>query len=210
MRTSRIKLMQNQLMQYTMGWPVQSDQELIDRFQQGDERAFEALVRRQEQRIRTLCSHYLTDPQDVQDASQEIFIRVYHALPVYRPEARFSTWLIRIAINQSLNVLRSRRRRAWMKPFSLFIGEELHQASHHTSQTSPLDEVVQEERRRIVKAALDALPEKQRTAVILHRFQGLKYIEIAEATGSSVAAVEARLHRARLRLASLLTDLLDE
>jgi RNA polymerase sigma-70 factor, ECF subfamily len=199
-----------QMIQHKMERSVQSDQELIEKFQQGEERAFDELVRRHERHIRTLCHYYLADPQDVQDAAQETFIRAYRALPDYRPEAQFSTWLHRIAVNQSLNILRSRRRRSWMQPFSYLLGKEERAAAGQLTANTPLLELEQAERSRMVRAALDALPEVQRTAVILHRFQGLKYQEIAEVTGSSVAAVEARLHRAKLKLAALLIDYMDE
>jgi RNA polymerase sigma-70 factor (ECF subfamily) len=202
--------MQNQMTQRKREWPVQDDLELIGRFQQGDERAFDELVRRHEQRIRSLCSYYLSDPQDVQDAAQETFIRAYHALPAFRPEAQFSTWLIRIAINQSLNLLRSRKRRTWMKPFSQLVRRDEQTATTQSSHLTPLRELEDAERDRLVWAALDALPAEQRTAVILHRFQGLKYQEIAAATGSSVAAVEARIHRAKHKLATLLADYMEE
>ncbi len=201
--------MPHQMGQHIAGWSVQSDQELIDRFQLGEEHAFNELVRRHERGIRMLCRNYLSDPHDAQDAAQETFIRAYKALPNFRPEARFTTWLYRIAINQSLNQLRSKRRRSWMAPFSHLPGRGEPAAVNQTSQTTPLQEMEEAERSRMVRAALDALPEEQRTAVILHRFQGLKYQEIAEVTGSSVSAVEARLHRAKLKLAALLTDYME-
>ena len=185
---------------------VERDQELIDRFQGGDERAFDELVRRHEQRIRSLCRYYLHDPADAADVAQETFIRAYRALPKFRPEANFSTWLYRIAVNLSLNCLRGQRRRRWLAPISRLLHEEARQAEGAAAGTTPLQELEAAERIRRVRAALDALPEEQRTAVILHRFQGLKYQEIAEVTGSSLSAVEARLHRAKLKLTRLLAD----
>lgn len=195
---------------HRIGWFVHTDQELIDAFKQGDQRAFDTLVQRHEQRIRSLCACYLSDPQDIQDAAQETFIRAFHALPAFRPEAQFSTWLIRIAINQSLNLLRGRRRRQWLKPFSRLFDNEEQLANGQPTAFTPLQELEQAERSRMVRLALDALPEEQRTAVILHRFEGMKYQEIAQATGSSVAAVEARLHRAKLKLAVLLQPYIED
>lgn len=189
---------------------VETDQELIDRLQQGEERAFDALVRRHEQRIRSLCRSYLHDPADAADAAQETFIRAYRALPGFRPEANFSTWLYRIAVNVSLNVLRGRRRRRWLAPLSSLLQDEARQAQGANTGATPLQELEATERIRRVRAALDALPEEQRTAVILHRFQGLKYQEIAEVTGSSQAAVEARLHRAKLKLSRLLAEYMQD
>ncbi|HNW58530.1 MAG TPA: sigma-70 family RNA polymerase sigma factor [bacterium] len=202
--------MPNQMIQRTLGRPVQNDQELIAAFQRGEQGAFDVLVRRHEQRIRALIACYISDPHDIQDVAQETFIRAWHALPAYRPQAQFSTWLIRIAINQSLNQLRSCRRRRWLKPFSQLMSGEAEMTAGKQAPVTPLQEVEEAERNRMVQAALEALSEEQRTVVILHRFQGLKYHEIAEVTGSSVAAVEARLHRAKLKLAGLLRTYCDE
>jgi RNA polymerase sigma-70 factor, ECF subfamily len=202
--------MPNEMFAFPVGRTLETDQELIDRFQQGEERAFDELVRRHEQRIRSLCHHYLHDAADVQDAAQETFIRAYRALPEFRPEASFTTWLYRIAVNRCLNHLRSRRRRRWMQPFSGLFGKDEQAWEGVAEDNTPLQEVEKAERLGFVRAALDALPQEQRTAVILHRFQGLKYQEIAEVTGSSMAAVEARLHRAKLNLTRLLAGYIQD
>lgn len=185
---------------------LQNDQELIIRFQQGEAAAFDELVRRYERPIRNLCRYYLPDPQDIQDVAQETFIRVYHALGNYRPAAKFTTWLYRIAINQCLNALRSKRRRIWLQPFSRLAGTEEQWGRNKDGFTDPLQELEKRERIHKVREALKALPEDQRTAVILHRYQGLSYKEIAEVTNSSVAAVESRLHRAKIKLSELLEE----
>jgi len=183
---------------------LRTDQELIDLFQHGQQEAFDELVRRYERPIRTLCRYYLSHPQDVQDASQDAFVRVYQALGTFEPRAQFSTWLYRIAINQCLNAIRAQRRRRWMQPFSQLRDSEEEPEFAAVGTKDPLQEVEQKERIQHVREALARLPEEQRAVVILHRYQGLSYQEIAETLGISLAAVESRLHRAKLKLANLL------
>lgn len=184
---------------------VISDEQLVDRFQQGENRAFDDLVHRYEQKIRSLCFYYLSDAHEVDDAAQETFIKAYHGLKHFRPQARFSTWLIRIAINHCLNQIRSRRRRRWLRPFSqLFLGEDEKVIQSEVANRNPLQELEHQEKLQQVQRALLMLPESQRIAVILHRSEGLSYQEIAEVTGSSISAVEAKLHRAKLKLATIL------
>ncbi|MBN2356801.1 sigma-70 family RNA polymerase sigma factor [candidate division KSB1 bacterium] len=182
-----------------------TDEELVVRFQGGDERAFDELLRRYEQKIRTLCWRYLSQPDDVEDGAQETFIKAYHGLKAFHPQARFSTWLYRIAVNHCLNKIRSQRRRRWLQPFSHLYRSDDHPAdSMEGGDNDPLQDLERQERIQQVRLALAALPEDQRTAVILHRFEGLSYQEIADVMACSLSAVEARLHRAKLKLAGLL------
>lgn len=182
-----------------------NDDVLIARFQAGDEKSFDALVHRYERKVRALCMHYLFDSQEVEDSAQEIFIKIYRGLNHFTPQAQFNTWLYRIAINHCLNVLRSKRRRQWLQPFSRFSKDRLiHLFESKGADDDPLQEIERNERIQKVRAAIAALPEEQRTAVILHRYEGLSYQQIAEVMGCSVAAVEARLHRAKQKLFRLL------
>ncbi len=183
---------------------VRTDQELIELFQHGDQRAFDELVQRYERQIRTLCRYYLPHPPDIQDAAQDTFVRAYQALGKFEPRAKFSTWLYRIAINQCLNTLRAQRRRRWMQPFSTLHNGDEEMLFESKEVHTPLQKIEQKERIALVRAALAKLPQEQRAVVILHRYQGLSYQEIAEIMGISLAAVESRLHRAKLKLAALL------
>ncbi len=183
------------------------DEVLIARFQAGDEKSFDELVHRYERKIRLLCMQYLFDPQEVEDSTQEIFIKVYRSLHAFEPQAQFLTWLYRIAINHCLNVLRSKRRRKWLQPFSQLSDDRtIRQLESQSSGHDPLQELERSERIQRVRSAISALPDDQRTAVILHRFEGLSYQQIAEVMGCSVSAVESRLHRAKFKLARLLEN----
>lgn len=175
------------------------DEALIRRFQSGDETAFNQLVLRYQAMVLRVAYKTLQQEEDAKDAAQEIFLKIYRSLAGFKPEARFSTWVYRITVNQCYNVLRSRRRRHWLAPWQRGVQEtEAQQTADPHSD--PLEEVEKQERIRQVRQALARLPADQRLAIILHRYEGLSYQEIAEATESSVAAVESRLHRARKKL----------
>jgi len=182
----------------------ESDEELIRRFQSGDEAAFDQLLLRYQAMVLRVAYKTLQQEDDAKDAAQEIFLKIYHSLAGFKPEARFSTWVYRITVNQCYNVLRSRRRRRWLAP--------LHKSAQETDvqqtvdpHSDPVEEVEKLERIRQVRQALARLPADQRLAMVLHRYEGLSYQEIAEATGSSVAAVESRLHRARKKMQQFLS-----
>lgn len=171
--------------------------ELQQRFREGDEDAFRELVERHHPSILNLCFKYVGNREDAEEVAQDVFIRAYRARASYEPRAKFSTYLYRIAVNLSLNRIRDRKRRLGRLENSL--SED---RSPAVAEGNPRpDEILErKEKEAAVREALDSLPEKQKTAVILKRFQGLSYDEIAGVMACSVSAVEARLHRAKLNL----------
>lgn len=181
-----------------------SDEALIRRFQSGDEAAFDQLLLRYRAMVLRVAYKTLQQEDDAKDAAQEIFLKIYHSLAGFKPEARFSTWVYRITVNQCYNVLRSRRRRRWLAPLQRG-AEETKVRQTADPHSDPLEEVEKQERIRQVRQALARLPADQRLAMVLHRYEGLCYQEIADATESSVAAVESRLHRARKKMRQLLS-----
>ncbi len=181
-----------------------SDEELVQRFRSGDESAYVILLQRHQDVIVRVCTRLLQSRADAQDAAQEIALKLFRALSSFQPEARFSTWLYRISINHCLNVLRSRKRKRWL---ALFGDDRQGKAEALVdADGDPLHEIEKQERIRQVRRALAGLPDEQRVAVILHRYEGLSYEEIARATHSSVSAVESRLHRAKKNLLASLAD----
>ncbi len=166
---------------------------LMLRFQKGDERAFEELVRRHTRGVLNLVYRYLGDASCAEDVAQDVFVKVYRARKKYQPKAKFSTWLYRIAVNHCLNEIRSRK----SQPSGSAPIEELLEEPAPTPPDVPLR---QAELRRAVKAAIDGLPENQRMAVILARYQEMSYDEIADAMGMSLEAVKSVLFRAKENL----------
>ncbi len=169
------------------------DVELMLRFQKGDERAFEELVRKHTRGVLNLVYRYLGDASRAEDISQDVFVKVYRARMKYEPKAKFSTWLYRIAVNHCLNEIRSRKSQpVGTSPINDLLEEP--------AGRDPDARLRRQELQRAVKAAIDALPENQRMAVILARYQELSYEQIAEAMDMSLEAVKSVLFRAKENL----------
>lgn len=180
-----------------------TDEQLVQQFQKGDPSAFNELVRRHQQTVYGVCRRFLGNDHDADDAAQEVFVKAFNTLHRFTAKARVSTWLYRIAVNHSLNVLRSRRRNNRLQFFSQLSSDDLHLV-HHLTDDEPNRRLEQDERTERVQRALAQLNDDLRSVVILHRYEELSYQEIAEVLGVSVRAVESRLFRAKQKLAKLL------
>lgn len=167
-----------------------NDVELMARLSTGDMGALGDLVRRHQQRVLSLAYRVLNDWHRAEDVAQETFLRVHRAAGRYKPEARFTTWLYRIVVNLCLDEQRSRGRRSI----------PLENAAGDWEAVSDDDAAERKELVQSVKAAVAELPERQRMALILHRYEGLSHGEIAEATGWTASAVESLLVRAYANL----------
>jgi RNA polymerase sigma-70 factor (ECF subfamily) len=166
-----------------------SDAELIERWRQGDSGAFAALVRRWEQPVARFLTHLAAGPEAA-DLCQEVFLRVYHALPGYREAGRFSTWLYRIA----LNVARDAGRRRRHAPAPLANGDL-------PARTPPPEQVCQQkELARLVGRAVAELPEPLRLVLVLRHYEGLGFEEIARLTGTPASTLKSRFAAALARL----------
>jgi RNA polymerase sigma-70 factor (ECF subfamily) len=169
------------------------DVELMLRFQRGDEAAFEELVKRHTRPVLNLVYRYVGDASRAEDVAQDIFVKVYRARMKYEPKAKFSTWLYRVAVNHCLNDIRSRKSQP-------SLAAPINDLLEHPSGEDPDARLRREELRRAVKEALDALPENQRMAVLLARYEELSYDQIAETMGMSLEAVKSVLFRAKENL----------
>ncbi len=174
------------------------DIELMLRFQKGDESAFEILVKKHTRGVLNLVYRYIGDAARAEDVAQDIFVKVYRARMKYEPKAKFSTWLYRIAVNHCLNEIRSRKSQpALAAPINDLLEEP---AGEH-----PDSRLSRQELQRAVKAAIDSLPENQRMAVILARYEEMSYDEIASTLGLSLEAVKSVLFRAKENLKQALS-----
>lgn len=183
------------------------DQALIERCRRGDLTAFEPLVERYRERVWRLAYSYLRDREDAWDAAQEAFVRAWQALPSFRGQSAFYTWLFRIAVNVATDRARqraARRRALGSEP----VPEEEWERVMVDPQTPPDDRAARAEQRGRIGAALDALPEHHRTIIMLSDLQGLSYREIAEVLDIPMGTVMSRLHNARKRLRQALGPLL--
>jgi RNA polymerase sigma-70 factor, ECF subfamily len=167
----------------------QDDDLLMERTAAGDEAAFRRLVTRWQQPVFAFLMHMLGSVEEAEDMTQDTFMKVYRQAGRYRSEGRFQSWLMRIAGNHARSILRRRKILRW-------VGFD--QASHDRPATGddPLAELARHETVRQVHDAVASLPPRQRSAVILKRFQGLSYQEIADAMDTTIPAVESLLQRA--------------
>ncbi|MBN2412246.1 sigma-70 family RNA polymerase sigma factor [candidate division KSB1 bacterium] len=185
------------------------DNELVRQYHAGVAMAFEELAERYHTFVLNICFRFLNDENDAKDAAQDIFVKVHFALNKFKPEAQFSTWLYRIAVNHCLNVLRSRKRKKWLLVFSGYSGDNKEYIDNiKDMKNNPEHHFDRKEKQQAINQALASLNDDYRTAVILHRYQGLSYKEISEVMGTSVSSIESKLFRAKKKLAELLKDYL--
>jgi len=189
---------------------VRSDVQLMLGVKQGDEASFELLLQRYRRPLCHFLNRMVRDAAQAEDLAQEVFLRVYRARREYEPSAKFTTWLFRIATNLALNSLRDSRHR--QSEVSLDAPAESQDGSEMPFEVpdgAPVveEQLVERDRVEVVRRAIFALPEKQRAAVLLHKYQELDYDEIARILGCSVSALKSLLFRAyeslRVELAPL-------
>ena len=172
------------------------DQQLVERAQKGDTRAFDLLVLKYQGRVANLVSRYVSNSAEVEDVTQEAFIKAYRALPKFRGDSAFYTWLYRIAANAAKNYLVALGRR----PSSDQVideGEYFDLPGRLKDHESPDAVLMGMELEQAVSSAIDTLPDELRAALTLREFEGLSYEEIAEILGCPIGTVRSRIFRAR-------------
>ena len=174
------------------------DVALMLAFQRGDELAFQELVERNHARVIGLIYRFIGDATDAEDLGQEVFLRIYRARQAYKPTAKFSTWMFRITANVSLNALRSRAsRRDDVSIDQVADSSDGPRAMPDPDSHTPDHSLHQEELHARVREAIGTLPEKQQIAVVLNKYEGMSYADIARTIGCSTMAVKSLLARAR-------------
>ena len=186
------------------------DQQLVERAQRGDKRAFELLVEKYQRKLSRLISRLVRDPGEVEDVTQEAFVKAYRALPSFRGDSAFYTWLYRIGINTAKNYLVALGRRA---PTSTEV--EAEEAEGYESGellrdiNTPESLLLTKEIGTTVNAAIESLPEELRSAIQLRELEGMSYEEIAKLMDCPIGTVRSRIFRAREAIAEKLKPLLD-
>lgn len=185
------------------------DQRLVERVQRGDKKAFELLVTKYQRKLNRLLSRFIRDPSEVEDVAQEAFIKAYRALPSFRGDSAFYTWLYRIAVNTAKNYLVAAARRA---PTSTTIDseeaesfEEGHQLRH---MNTPEAELMSKQVAATVNQTMEALPEELRVAITLREIEGMSYEDIAAAMSCPIGTVRSRIFRARETIAARIRPML--
>jgi RNA polymerase sigma-70 factor (ECF subfamily) len=187
----------------------QVDQLLVERVQRGDKKAFDTLVLKYQLRIIKLVSRYIRDHSEVQDVAQEAFIKAYRALPRFRGDSAFYTWLYRIAINTAKNHLVARGRRMPNVDIDAQEAEQFEGAEGLKEQATPEQLAAKDELETTIFSVMEHLPDDLRTAITLREIEGLSYEEIAEAMECPVGTVRSRIFRAREAIDKKLKPLVD-
>ena len=186
------------------------DQQLVERVQRGDKRAFDLLVSKYQRRLIRLVSRLVKDPSEAEDVAQDAFIRAYRALPNFRGDSAFYTWLYRIGLNTAKNHLVSQRRRALSaSEFSSEDAEQRDDAELLRDINTPESLMMSRQVGEAVNSAMEALGDDLKTAITLREIDGLSYEEIASAMNCPVGTVRSRIFRARDAIAARLKPLLD-
>jgi RNA polymerase sigma-70 factor (ECF subfamily) len=186
------------------------DQQLVERVQRGDKAAFDLLVSKYQRKIFRLLSRLIRDSTEIEDVAQEAFIKAYRALPNFRGESAFYTWLYRIAINTAKNYLVSLGRRApTTTEADIEDAETFDDGDHLRDLNTPDSMLLTKQVAEAVNRAIDQLPEDLRTAIVLRELEGLSYEEIAESMRCPIGTVRSRIFRAREAIAMELRPILD-
>ena len=174
-----------------------SDKKLVERVQKGDKGAFDLLVLKYQHKIVNLVMRYVRDPELALDIAQEAFIKAYRALPRFRGDSAFYTWMYRIAVNTAKNHLAAQRRRPMDVELDLQDPEQYDLHAKLKETDTPEGVSLSNELQETVERAIAALPEDLRTAIILRELEGMSYEEIAETMECPVGTVRSRIFRAR-------------
>jgi len=192
-----------------MSGDAQADLELVERVKKGDKKAFDLLVLKYQQKVANIISRYIKDSSEVFDVSQEAFIKAYRALPKFRGDSAFYTWLYRIAINTAKNHLAARGRRPPADDVEAMTAEQLDAGDRLREGDTPERLLLKDEIARTIREAVDELPEDLRTAITLRELEGMSYDEIAQAMECPIGTVRSRIFRAREAIDKKLKPLLE-
>jgi len=186
-----------------------SDAQLVRRVQKGDKRAFDMLVLKYQHKIVNLVMRYVRDPDQALDITQEAFLKAYRALPRFRGESAFYTWLYRIAVNTAKNYLAAQRRRPIDVDLDLQDPEQYDLQAKLKDTDTPEGVTMSRELNQAVQNAIEGLPEDLRTAIVLRELDGMSYEEIAQAMECPVGTVRSRIFRARDAISKKIGHLID-
>jgi RNA polymerase sigma-70 factor, ECF subfamily len=186
------------------------DRQLVERAQRGDKQAFELLVSKYQRKLARLLARFIRDPAEVEDVAQEAFIKAYRALPSFRGDSAFYTWLYRIGINTAKNYLVAMGRRApTATEFDSEEAEGFEDGEHLRDINTPESVLMSNEIARTVNDTMEQLPEELRNAITLREIEGLSYEDIATIMNCPIGTVRSRIFRAREAIAEKLRPLLE-
>jgi RNA polymerase sigma-70 factor (ECF subfamily) len=186
-----------------------TDQQLVSRVQKGDKRAFDLLVLKYQYRVHAIVGRFIRDSHEVEDVTQEAFLKAYRALPGFRGDSQFYTWLFRIAVNTAKNYLVARSRRPPSSDVNLDDAEFYAGSEQLKDLGTPENQLFRDELEAVIKKAIEELPEDLRTAVTLREYEGLSYEDIAGIMDCPVGTVRSRIFRGRESIDVRVLDLME-
>ena len=174
-----------------------TDQQLVVRVQKGDKRAFDLLVLKYQYKVHSIVARFIRDSDEVRDVVQEAFIKAYRALPKFRGDSQFYTWLYRIAVNTAKNYLVARSRRPPSSDVDLDDAEYYSGSEQLKDFGTPENQLFRDQLEEVINRAINELPEDLRTAVTLREYEGLSYEDIASVMSCPVGTIRSRIFRGR-------------
>ena len=175
--------------------------ELINQLKATSEHAFKLLVETYQEKVLNTCYHFLHNKLDAEDLAQEVFIEVFRSIDHFKEDAQLSTWIYRIAVNKSLDSIRKKKRKKRFAYVMSLTGiGEVEKELPLPAPSNPQVDLEQKERIKILNQAIDSLPENQKVAITLSKYEGFSNKEVAEILGTSLSAVESLIHRAKINL----------
>ena len=186
-----------------------TDAELVERVQNGDKRAFDLLVSKYQSKIFVIIGRFISDQAEVYDVAQDTFIKAYRALPNFRGDSQFYTWIYRIAINTAKNYLTAKGRRPPATDIDSQDAENYGISASLKENASPEKLMMRDELKKVIFDTIDSLPDDLKTAITLREMEGLSYEEIAESMGCPVGTVRSRIFRAREAIDENIKPLMD-
>ncbi len=179
-----------------------TEDEIIEKLQLGSEQAFKTLVENYQKLVVNTCYGMLHDKDDAEDVAQEVFIEVFRSVQNFRADSKISTWLYRIAVNRSLNFIRDNKKRKWFQSFEDTVKSKNAGFENIVSGTSEDadSQIENKQRATMLHEAINSLPENQKVAFTLNKYEDLSYREISEVMNLSVSSIESLIHRAKKNL----------
>lgn len=181
------------------------DEELIQRISKKDPEAFEQFVKRYQSKILNICYGLLGDYHQAEETAQDVFVQIFQKALSFRYESKVSTWVYRIAVNRSMNIIRREKKLKWIKKKDFTWEYQSEKIPAVSQKNEPAALLEQKESIQNLRKAVDSLSDKQKTAFILNQFEGLSADEISEILKVPLNTVEVRIHRAKRKLQSILT-----
>jgi RNA polymerase sigma-70 factor (ECF subfamily) len=186
-----------------------TDQQLVVRVQKGDKRAFDLLVLKYQYKVHAIVARFIRDSDEVRDVVQEAFIKAYRALPKFRGDSQFYTWLYRIAVNTAKNYLVARSRRPPSSDVDLEDAQYYSGSDQLKDHSSPENQLFRDQLEAVINQAIIELPEDLRTAVTLREYEGLSYEDIAAVMDCPVGTIRSRIFRGREAIDARVAEIIE-